>query len=55
MLDPDFDPLKELEILKHNQQQLIIGLNHFSELLKELSRQHQLLISEIKDIKQRLK
>ncbi len=34
MFDPDFDPLAELELCKHNIQQLAVGLNTGSELLK---------------------
>lgn len=54
MMPPDFDPYEELLRNKHNIEQLIIGLNHCSQMLNELSIQHNQLILVNKDLQQRV-
>ena len=44
MLDSDFDPYEELMITRHNIGELIKGLNHQSQLFRDLANQHQQLI-----------
>lgn len=54
MLDPEFDPYNELMICRHNTDELIRGFNHYSELLKDLSQQHQQLVLTIKSQQQKI-
>lgn len=54
MFDPDFDPYEELLRNKHNIEQLILGLNNCSQLLNELSRQHNQLLLVNKDLQHRV-
>lgn len=43
MFDPDFNPYDELMVHKHNIDELIKGMNHYSHHLRELARQHEAL------------
>lgn len=37
MFNPEFDPLRDLEILKHNQMQLVDHIRQQDKLLKDLT------------------
>ena len=55
MLDPNYNPYDELEIAKHNINELIKAINHYSELLKELGQQHMTIVSVNHDLHRRLR
>lgn len=55
MLNPNYDPYEELEVAKHNINELIKAINHYSELLKELGNQHNTLIAVNQDLHRRLR
>lgn len=55
MLDPNYDPFEELEIAKHNIGELIKAINHYSELLKELSDHHNALVKINSGLSHRVK
>jgi hypothetical protein len=50
----DWDPYQELMIAKHNINELIKALNTQSELFKDLTYQHNNLISVCKDCQSRV-
>ena len=54
MFDPDFDPLRELEVCKHNTMELARGMNQYSQFLKELSDQHRELVKLIGEARTRI-
>lgn len=61
MFNPEFDPLQDLEALKHNQQQMIQHIqeqdrviNDFARNLMELSKALQGLISEQSRLRKRV-
>lgn len=54
MIDPNFDPYDELLLARHNIAELIKAMNHYSELLKELSNQHNILIAHNKETQRKI-
>ena len=54
MLDSDFDPYEELMITRHNISELIKGLNHQSDLFRQLSQQHHQLVELNKSLTERI-
>ena len=52
--DTNWDPYQELMIAKHNINELIKAINTQSELFKELSTQHNNLISVCRDNQSRI-
>ena len=54
MFDPDFDPLRELEVCKHNTMELAKGMNQYSQFLKELSDQHREISKLINEMRSRI-
>lgn len=54
MIDPDFDPYHELMLCQHNTHELARAVQHQSELLKELSNQHQQLVAIVRDSQRRI-
>lgn len=54
MFDPEFDPLRDLEMCKHNTMELAKGLAQASQFIRELSHQHQQLHKMIKELNTRI-
>lgn len=54
MLDPNFDPLRELQQCQHNVSELIKGMNHHSDFIREISIQHEQLTKLLRDQNARL-
>lgn len=43
MIDPNFDPLGDLQVLKHNTTQLINGHNNHDSAIAAITHQHNRL------------
>jgi hypothetical protein len=50
MIDHNFDPYQQLVTAEHNINQLILAINHGSELFKDLSFQHVKLVEFAKQL-----
>lgn len=54
MIDPNFDPLEELTVLKHNQYQLIKGHNHLDTAMTDVVKHMNDILPLIRRLQQQV-